>query len=239
MSGPDDRPLLVLNRVDEGRVAVLASDHAWLWGRGYEGGGPQLELLRRLAHWMLKEPELEEEALTATTTGQELTVRRRSIAEEPPGDLTITGPDGAVTVLPMTEVSPGRFELVWQAPMMGLYRLEQGDLTRVVAVGPSAPREFVETIASGAVLEPVVTPTNGGVTRLEDGVPDIRAVREGRPAVGRGWVGITPRGAYVTQDLTIAPLLPGWIWLLLAASLAIAAWLIEGRRGAKRITASA
>ena len=239
MSGADDRPLLVLNRVEEGRVAVLASDHAWLWGRGYEGGGPQLELLRRLAHWMLKEPELEEEALTATTTGQELTVQRRSIAEEPPGDLTITGPDGAVVVLPMTEVSPGRYELLWQAPMMGLYRLEQGDLTRVVAVGPSAPREFVETIASGAVLEPVVTPTNGGITRLEDGVPDIRAVREGRPAVGRGWVGITPRGAYVTQDLTIAPLLPSWVWLLLAAGLAIAAWLLEGRRGARRTTASA
>jgi hypothetical protein len=239
MSGADDRPLLVLNRVDEGRVAVLASDHAWLWGRGYEGGGPQLELLRRLAHWMLKEPELEEEALTATTTGQELTVRRRSIAEEPPGDLTITGPDGAVVVLPMPEVSPGRYELVWQAPMMGLYRLEQGELTRVVAVGPSAPREFVETIATGAVLEPVVTPTNGGILRLEEGVPDIRAVREGRPAAGRGWVGITPRGAYVTQDLTIAPLLPGWVWLLLAAGLAIAAWLIEGRRGAKRISASA
>lgn len=239
MSGADDRPLLVLNRVDEGRVAVLASDHAWLWGRGYEGGGPQLELLRRLAHWMLKEPELEEEALTATTTGQELTVRRRSIAEEPPGDLTITGPDGAVVVLPMPEVSPGRYELVWQAPMMGLYRLEQGELTRVVAVGPSAPREFVETIATGAVLEPMVTPTNGGILRLEEGVPDIRAVREGRPAAGRGWVGITPRGAYVTQDLTIAPLLPGWVWLLLAAGLAIAAWLIEGRRGAKRVSASA
>ncbi len=239
MSGADDRPLLVLNRVDEGRVAVLASDHAWLWGRGYEGGGPQLELLRRLAHWMLKEPELEEEALTATTTGQELTVRRRSIAEEPPGDLTITGPDGAVVVLPMPEVSPGRYELVWQAPMMGLYRLEQGELTRVVAVGPSAPREFVETIATGAVLEPVVTPTNGGILRLEEGVPDIRAVREGRPAAGRAWVGITPRGAYVTQDLTIAPLLPGWVWLLLAAGLAIAAWLIEGRRGAKRVSASA
>ncbi|NGQ90524.1 hypothetical protein G5V65_06410 [Rhodobacter sp. HX-7-19] len=239
MQGADERPLLVLNRVGEGRVAVLASDHAWLWGRGYEGGGPQLELLRRLAHWMLKEPELEEEALTATTSGQELTVRRRSIAEEPPGDVTITGPDGAVVVLPMPEVSPGRYELVWQAPMMGLYRLEQGELTRVVAVGPSAPREFVETIASGAVLEPVVVPTNGGIARLEEGVPDIRTVREGRPAAGRGWLGITPRGAYVTQDLTIAPLLPGWLWLLLAAGLAIAAWLIEGRRGAKRISASA
>lgn len=230
MSGPGDRPLLVLNRVEEGRVAVLASDHMWLWGRGYEGGGPQLELLRRLAHWMLKEPELEEEALTAMAQGQALTITRRSIAEEPPGDVTIIGPDGAEVVLPMPEVGPGRFALEWQAPVMGLYRLEQGDLTRVVAVGPSAPREFVETIATGAVLEPVVTPTNGGILRLEDGVPDLREVREGRPAAGRGWIGITPRGAYVTEDVRVAPVLPGWVWLLLVAGLAVAAWLVEGRR---------
>ncbi|PLL11772.1 hypothetical protein C0V75_12725 [Tabrizicola sp. TH137] len=239
MSGPGDRPLLVLNRVEEGRVAVLASDHMWLWGRGYEGGGPQLELLRRLAHWMLKEPELEEEALTATAQGQVLTITRRSIAEEPPGDLTITGPDGAQVVLPMPEVGPGRFVLEWEAPAMGLYRLEQGDLTRVVAVGPSAPREFVETIATGAVLEPVVTPTNGGILRLEDGVPDLREVREGRPASGRGWIGITPRGAYVTEDVRVAPVLPGWVWLLLVAGLAVAAWLVEGRRIARRPSAAA
>ncbi|MCZ8153975.1 MAG: hypothetical protein O9292_16475 [Rhodobacteraceae bacterium] len=238
MSGPGDRPLLVLNRVEEGRVAVLASDHMWLWGRGYEGGGPQLELLRRLAHWMLKEPELEEEALKATAQGQALTITRRSIAEEPPGDVTITGPDGAQVVLPMPEVGPGRFALEWQAPAVGLYRLEQGDLTRVVAVGPSAPREFVETIATGAVLEPVVTPTNGGILRLEDGVPDLREVREGRPAAGRGWIGMTPRGAYVTEDVRVAPVLPGWVWLLLVAGLAVAAWLVEGRRvGRKRAVA--
>jgi len=239
MSGPGDRPLLVLNRVEEGRVAVLASDHAWLWGRGYEGGGPQLELLRRLAHWMLKEPELEEEALTATAQGQVLTITRRSIAEEPPGDLTITGPDGAQVVLPMPQVAPGRFVLEWQAPVIGLYRLQQGDLTRVVAVGPSAPREFVQTIASGDVLAPVVAPTNGGILRLEDGLPDLREVREGRPAFGRGWIGLTPRGAYVTEDVQVAPVLPGWLWLLLVAGLAVAAWLVEGRRIARKPSAEA
>ena len=235
MSGPDERPLLVLNRVEEGRVAVLASDHAWLWGRGYEGGGPQLELLRRLAHWMLKEPELEEETLTATARGQELTITRRSLAEEPPGDVTITAPDGAEVVLPMPEVGPGRYETVWDAPMLGLYRLEQGDLTRVVAVGPSAPREFVDTIATGDLLAPLAEPTLGGVTRIEDGLPDIREVRDGRPAVGRGWIGITPREAYLTADVNVAALLPGWAYLLLAALLAVAAWLIEGRKGARRV----
>lgn len=238
MSGPGDRPLLVLNRVEEGRVAVLASDHAWLWGRGYEGGGPQLELLRRLAHWMLKEPELEEEALTATAQGQVLTITRRSIADEPPGDLVITGPDGAQVTLPMPQVAPGRFVLEWQTPVIGLYRLEQGDLTRVVAVGPSAPREFVETIATGDVLASVVAPTNGGIQRLEEGVPDLRSVREGRPAFGRGWIGLTERGAYVTQDVRVAPLMPGWLWLLLLAGLAVAAWLLEGRRGSRSLNAA-
>ncbi|WP_434618350.1 hypothetical protein [Tabrizicola sp. M-4] len=238
MSGPDDKPLLVLNRVEEGRVAVLASDHAWLWGRGYEGGGPQLELLRRLAHWMLKEPELEEEALTATASGQVLTITRRSIAETPPGDLTITGPDGAQVTLAMPQVAPGRFVLEWEAPVIGLYRLEQGDLTRVVAVGPSAPREFVETIATAEVLAPVVGPTNGGILRLEDGLPDLRSVREGRPASGRGWIGLTPRGAYVTEDVQVAPLMPGWLWLVLVAGLALAAWLIEGRRSGRRPSAA-
>jgi hypothetical protein len=233
MTGPGERPLLVLDRVDQGRIAVLASDHAWLWGRGYEGGGPQLELLRRLAHWMLKEPELEEETLTAEVRGQAVTVIRRSLAEEPPGPVTITGPDGAEVVLEMPEVGPGRFEAAWEAPLLGLYRLEQGDLTRVIAVGPAAPREFVETIASGSDLEPLAAATLGGVTRLEEGFPDIRTVAEGRPAVGRGWIGVTPREAYLTADVNVTALLPAWVWLLIAAGLAIGAWLVEGRKGAR------
>ncbi|MFN5999283.1 MAG: hypothetical protein ACK47C_03935 [Paracoccaceae bacterium] len=233
MSGPRDLPLLVLNRVDQGRVAVLASDHAWLWGRGYEGGGPQLELLRRLAHWMLKEPELEEETLTAEVKGEAMTITRRSLAEDAPGPVTVTAPDGTKVDLPMPLAAPGRYETVWQAPALGLYRLEQGELTRVIAVGPATPREFTETIASGEALLPVAEATRGGVTRLEPGLPDIRTVAEGRVAVGRGWIGITPREAYLTTEVNVVPFLPAWAWLLIAAGLAVVAWLIEGRKGAK------
>jgi hypothetical protein len=233
MSGPQDKPLLVLDRVEQGRVAVLASDQAWLWGRGFEGGGPQLELLRRLAHWMLKEPELEEESLTATANGEVLTITRRSVSDVPPGDLTITAPDGKLAVLPMPELSPGRYGLDWKAPEMGLYRLQQGDLTRVVAVGPSAPREYDETLASAKGLAPVVAPLQGGILRLEDGIPSLRLVREGRPAAGRGWIGLTPREAFVTEDLRVAALFPVWLLLVLAAGLAGGAWLVEGR-GVKR-----
>ena len=229
MSGVDDRPLLVLDRVGEGRVALLASDHAWLWSRGYEGGGPQLELLRRLAHWMMKETDLEEEALTVTAEGQTMTIERRTLGEAV-GDLDITGPNGETVTLELEETAPGRFGAVWDGPEIGLYRLKEGEQEAVIALGPASPREFEETIASAALLEEPVDATRGGIVRIEDGAPDIRRVREGRVAAGRGWIGITPRQAYLTADIRVSPLLPAWALLLLASLMAVGAWLWEGRR---------
>ena len=117
---------------------------------------------------------------------------------------------------------------------MGLYRLQQGDLVRVVAVGPSAPREYTETIATGEGLAPIVAPMQGGILRLEEGTPSLRLVREGRPAAGRGWIGINPRDAFVTEDLRVAALFPVWLLLALAAGLAVGAWLVEGRAVRRR-----
>ncbi|TNC52540.1 hypothetical protein FHG66_02780 [Rubellimicrobium rubrum] len=229
MEGPENRPLLLLQRVGEGRAALLATDQSWLWDRGYEGGGPQLELLRRLAHWLMKEPELEEEALWVEPAGQTMRIIRRTLGEEVP-PLTITGPDGTETVVELQQISPGRFELQWEAPEIGLYKLTDGEESTVIALGPTAPREFEQTIATGELLTPVVEPTNGGVLRIEDGLPTLRDVREGRPASGRGWIGITPREAYLTADIRILPLLPAWAFLLLSALLILGAWVREGRR---------
>ncbi|MBR2573605.1 MAG: hypothetical protein IKE14_04670 [Loktanella sp.] len=229
MSGLDDRPLLVLNRVGAGRVALMASDHSWLWDRGYEGGGPQLELLRRLAHWMMREPELEEEALFVEPVGQQMRIIRRTLSDTT-GDVTITHPDGTETTLPLTETSPGRFETLWDAPEIGLYRLDDGDQQAVIALGTAAPREFEQTIATGDVLAPLIDAQRGGIMPVSAGAVDIRAVRAGRPATGRGWIGITPRGAFQTADIKITPLVPAWLFLLLAAMLSVGAWLREGRR---------
>lgn len=229
MSGIDDKPLLILDRVGEGRVALIASDHAWLWSRGFEGGGPQLDLLRRLAHWMMKEPELEEEALWAEPTGQTMRIIRRTL-DETIGTVTITRPDGTEEQITLEEITPGRFEALYTGPEIGLYRLTDGDQEAVVGLGPAAPREFEQTIASGELLETAVDGTLGGVRRLEDGLPSIRAVGEGRPAAGRGWLGITPREAFETLDVTQTPMLPGWLVLLMASALILGAWLREGRR---------
>ncbi|SDH40068.1 glutamine amidotransferase [Alloyangia pacifica] len=229
MSGAEEKPLLVLDRIGEGRVALIASDQAWLWSRGFEGGGPQLDLLRRLAHWMMKEPELEEEALWAEATGQHMRIIRRTL-EQGVGAVTVTRPDGTEESVALQEVSPGRFEAEYDGPEIGLYRLKEGEQEAVIGLGPAAPREFEQTIASGEALEPVVAALRGGEARIEDGLPSIRAVGAGRPAAGRGWMGITPREAFETMDVTRIPLLPAWLTLLLAAGFIVAAWLREGRR---------
>lgn len=228
MAGVDDAPLLILERVGDGRVALLASDHAWLWARGFEGGGPQLELLRRLAHWMMKEPELEEEALWAEVTGQTMRIIRRSV-DLAVGSVTVTHPDGTTSEVILSETSPGRFEALFEGPEIGLYRLVEGAQTAVVGLGPAAPKEFERTIASGEELEPVIATQRGGILRLEDGLPSIRDVRAGRVAAGRGWIGLNPRAAFETLDVRQTPLLPGWLVLLIASGFIVAAWLREGR----------
>ncbi len=229
MTGAEDKPLLVLDRVGEGRVALLASDHAWLWNRGYEGGGPQLELLRRLAHWMMKEPELEEEALWAEATGQQMRIIRRSLSDEI-GPVTVTTPSGEEIELTLEEVSPGRFEAIYDGPEIGLYRLANDEHSAVIGLGPASPVEFEETIADTQTLAPLIDSTEGGILALQDGVPRIREVREGRPAAGRGWIAITPRNAYETNSVTQMALLPPWAVLLLVGGLILAGWLREGRR---------
>jgi hypothetical protein len=153
---------------------------------------------------------------------------RRSMEESVP-PVTITLPDGSTQEITLNETAPGRFTARWSAPEAGLYRLKDGDLERVVAMGPASPREFEQTIASADPIAAAIAGSGGGVTRLEDGIPRIREIRAGRPSAGRGWIGITPRGATATTDIRVQPLLPAWAWLLLAALLTVSAWLVEGR----------
>jgi len=178
---------------------------------------------------MMKEPELEEEALTASASGQTMRIVRRTLGDSVP-PVTITGPDGTVTELALENTAPGQFETTFEGPEIGLYRLVNGDQTTVIGLGPAAPREFEETIATGDVLADLVGQTRGGIIRLEDGLPSIRSVREGRPSAGRGWIGLVERNAYETSDVRQRALLPPWLVLLLAAGFIIGAWLREGRR---------
>jgi hypothetical protein len=229
LSGADDKPLVVLDRVGEGRVAELLSDHLWLWNRGIDGGGPQPELVRRVAHWLMKEPDLEEEALRATSVGGRIEVTRRTLATTFP-PVTMTSPDGSTRTITLNQTSPGLGLGVIDVDKPGLYRFDDGTLRTVAAVGNPDPLEFSDVRATEAKLKPLVEASGGGLMWLQDNPdPDIRSVRPGRAAGGSDWIGLRRNEGYTVAGINQLPLVPG-ILVALAFLMAIgSAWWREGR----------
>jgi len=228
MTGPGNRPLLVLDQVGKGRVAELMSDQTWLWARGFEGGGPQAELLRRLAHWLMKEPELEAESLTADIVGGDIAVTRHTMAKSTP-PVTLTMPSGRKQVLVLTRIEPGVWRASAKAGELGLYRATDGILSTVTAAGPLNPKEVAEMRATDEVLKPDAEATGGSVHWLADGLPDIRRVDPGDDASGSNWIGLNANGAYRVTALEQQKLLPQWLALLLIVGALLLAWRLEGR----------
>ncbi len=205
MAGDGERPLLVLDRVGEGRVAHLLSDHMWLWSRGYEGGGPQAELLRRTAHWLMREPDLEEDVLRAFARGDSLEIDRRTLDGEL-APVRLTGPDGSTRDVTLTEVGAGHGTATVQIDRPGLYRLTDGTRTALVAVGALNPVELTDVATTEDRLAPVAEATGGGIQWLaEDGVPTLRRVAADRAASGRGWFGLRANGDYVVTGVLTHP----------------------------------
>ena len=229
LDGPNERPLLVLDRVGKGRVAQLLSDHAWLWARGFEGGGPQAEMLRRVAHWLMKEPDLEEEDLRATAVGNRITIERRSLVPDGP-PVAITSPSGLREEVVLDEQGDGRAIAVYAASETGLFRLDDGLHTTVAAIGAINPREFADVRATADVLRPITEAKGGKISWLSDrSVPDLRRVRPGRPAFGREWIGLVANEAYFVTGVRQASLFPPLLLLLLVLGGLMVAWRREGR----------
>src|SRR6266849_7670600 len=232
MQGPDDKPLLLLSREGEGRVALLLSDHIWLWARGYEGGGPHLDLLRRLSHWLMKEPDLEEEALRMFVRGRDLTVQRQTMADTV-SEVTLTTPSGKTRSLTLAPADPGVWRSTIEANELGLWRATDGTLTALVNVGPANPREFTEVTSTTEVLAPLANATGGDVKRVEDGdgvhLPRIVAVRSTDTYKGDDWIGLKMREATVVRGIGVLPVFAGLIGLLLLVGSLAATWAKEGR----------
>ncbi|MCP4382571.1 MAG: hypothetical protein GY798_14335 [Hyphomicrobiales bacterium] len=239
MSGPDDKPLLVLNRVDEGRVALLLSDHAWLWARGFEGGGPHVDLLRRLAHWLMQEPDLEEEALRAKARGGELIIERQTMGDET-APATVTTPSGTVETITLQPVEPGLWHAVLPGEEIGLYRVEQDGKRAFAHVGAANPREFVDARSTDTILAPLVEATGGRIARMADtggglAVPRIVPVRNRADAAGSDWIGIRMTEASVLKGIVRVPLFGGYagpaafLALLILLLLPGLTWFREGR----------
>ena len=237
MGGAENKPVLVLSREGKGRVAELLSDQMWLWARGYDGGGPYLDLLRRLAHWLMKEPDLEEEALRAAVDGKSFTITRQSLkAEVPPA--TVTLPSGKTATVKLVAGEPGLWSGQMDVKELGLYKVRDGDLSMLASVGPENPREFQEVVSTTEKLRSITEATGGTVRRIADGtsgaitMPRILEMHDSPIYGGSDYVAIKKTGASEVKGIGFAPLAIGFLGLAFLLGSVVLAWLYEGRRGA-------
>ena len=232
MTGADGEPLLLLQHYGEGRVALLLTDHIWLWARGYEGGGPHLDLLRRMSHWLMKEPDLDEEALRLEVHGKDLTVTRQTMADSVQ-PVTVTSPSGAKRQLTLTAGEPGTWNSTIPVNELGLWQATDGTLKALVNVGPANPKEFSEVTSTTDTLKPLAQATGGDARRVVDGskveIPRIVPVHSTSAFHGDGWMGVRMRDASVVKGVGVLPVFAGLIGLLLLLGALAATWLREGR----------
>src|SRR5215470_3418920 len=234
MEGPSNQPLLVLGREEKGRVALLLSDHIWLWARGYEGGGPHLDLLRRLSHWLMQQPDLEEEALRLIVHGRQVTVQRQTMADSI-DPVTLTAPSGATRTMTLEQAEPGVYRRTFDASELGLWRASDGKLSALANVGPGNPREFTEVTSTTDVLSPLANATGGDARRITDGsasgisLPRVVAVRSSDTFKGEDWIGLKMRDASIVRGIGVLPMFAGLLGLLLLVGSLAATWAREGR----------
>ena len=233
MSAGDGAPLLLLNRVGEGRVALLLSDQIWLWSRGHEGGGPQAELLRRIAHWAMKEPALEEETLRGRIDHDRMHIERRSLEDLGHVTASVTSPSGQTSRVDLVPAQPGLWQADVDATEPGVWQVADGEHTIYVAAANPNPREIADLRATATILAPIAR-TSGGSVRMigaspaELHLPDLRRTEPGREAAGSGWIGLPRRNDHIVTGLRAIPLLPPWAALPLLLGLVIIAWRREG-----------
>src|SRR3982750_3806244 len=232
MTGADGKPLLLLSRYGEGRVALLLSDHIWLWARGYEGGGPHLDLLRRMSHWLMKQPDLDEEALRLQTQGKDLAVLRQTMSDSVT-PVTVTSPYGKTRELSLSLSEPGLWRSALPADELGLWQATDGTLKALINVGPANPKEFSEVTSTTDMLKPLAQATGGDARRVVDGtsidLPRVVPVRASGIFHGDGWMGVKMRDASVVKGVGVLPMFAGLVGLLLLLGAFAATWVREGR----------
>jgi uncharacterized membrane protein len=219
MEGPDGTPLFIIDRVGDGRVAMLMSDQAWLWAKGHAGGGPYREMFRRTAHWLMGEPDLDAETLTARAQNGQLVIERRTLGDVPT-TAEVIDPDGRTRRVTLQESAPGLFTATLplsdgDSAGLGAYRLRHGDISTVAAVGSLNPIEYAELLPTTDVLSPLAEATGGSVRYLGNDLPLIRHVRGRGDLSGANWLGLRDNNVSIVTQSNRQPLAPPLLFFVL------------------------
>ena len=233
MTGADGRPLLVLNHVGKGRVAMLLSDDGWLWARDFEGGGPYVDLYRRIAHWLMKEPALDEEALRASAQGRTLKIERQTMADSAP-KATVTLPSGKTRTVPLTKSEPGLYRAEVRTGETGLFKVTDGKLTALAHIGAVDAPEFRATVSTTDRLKPITDATHGLDTRVvgDNGavdVPQIVPVSGTVRSSDGNRMALQETDELVLKGVSRIPLFAGFLGLALLLLALGSTWYREGR----------
>ncbi|MFT9221105.1 VWA domain-containing protein [Gluconobacter oxydans] len=227
MHGPDGAPLLLLDRVDQGRVAMLLSDQLWLWSRGEGGGGPQAELLRRLSHWLMKEPDLEENRLTARIENGQLTVERHAAGQTVSPEAFVTAPDGKRLPVALTQTK-GVWHASVPATLPGIWSVRQDGLVAFASPVSHDPIERQDLRATATVMGGSAKASGGSVSWIADHTPHLRQVPTGSAMSGSDWMGLPVTTAAVAGETRTKDLVPAWAALLAALIFLAIGWWREG-----------
>ena len=233
MSDAEGHPLLLLAHEQKGRVALLLSDHIWLWARNVQNGGPYLDLLRPIVHWLMKEPDLEEEALRAKSQSGHILVERQSLADQV-GPVTLISPSGSQQTLTLSPSGTGRWSTTIPASEWGLYQLRDGGLTAFAHIGPANPRELSDVISTPTLLDPISRETGGAARRIgEAGHAHVHLpvlLRQGQAGhyAGEDYMALKDNNGSLVKAVTIKPLFGGFMGLMVLLISILLAWWAEG-----------
>jgi hypothetical protein len=208
--GAENWPLLVLAGEGRGRVGMLLSDQFWLWTRGGAHDGPALPLLRRVVHWLLREPALEAESLSARIENGQLTVQRRTLAAANPGPASIILPDGSAQALALAQQAPGLYAGTIPASAPGVWQVTEGGITAYAAQNALNAAEYQDLAATALPLRPAARVIWLGQNPAQP-LADM----------------LQPRHATQVTGSRNVPLLPPFPAMCLALALLAAAWWRE------------
>jgi hypothetical protein len=185
-----------------------------------------------MSHWLMKQPDLDEEALHLQVQGHDLIVVRQTMADSV-SPVTVTSPSGSTHDLTLNASDPGEWRASLPANELGLWQATDGTLKALINVGPTNPREFSEVTSTTDTLKPLAQATGGDAQRVVDGssveLPRIVPVRSSSVFHGDGWMGVRLRDASVVKGMGVLPIFAGLAGLLLLLGAFAATWLRESR----------
>ena len=104
-------------------------------------------------HWLMQEPELEDDSLTLDPSLRGLEIERSTLGNAP-GAVEIISPSGQRSEAGLDETAPGLYRGEAPATEQGLYEARSGNLRAFAAVGPLNPREAGALAANPEILRP-------------------------------------------------------------------------------------